>query len=648
MAEEETRDITEGIPEHFKPSLKRNNHLFCIGINDYKHVSKLNNAVKDVEDFAALLQKEYNFQKKHTHILKDKQATRRKITNRLKSYASSLTEKDNLLLYFSGHGIKDKLTKEGFWIPVEGEKEEEDSWLANETVIRYIRSMKAHHVFLLIDACFAGSFFVKARSTAIKYDQAPSRFAITSGAEEIVSDGPDGENSPFARCKLNYLKNHQTSVVGAEGMFEEIKKHISAGQRPQGRHLEIGGKLFDGEFYFYRKINTEKKDIAVNQQARKTEVIAKNSQSYNQKSNPVKTNKEEEPLFNTFDIDLIQNLTKGQRLAGTVSEIFGSGVSVDIGGINGLIHISDLTWKSISHPNEILKLGDVVEAVVLDFVNDKVKIKKHIRLGIKQLILKEEASIQSKETSIQDKLNIEMVKVEGGSFMMGRENGKSEMPVHVVKLKDYFIGKYPVTQYQWEQVMGEIPLAFKGTPQQPMGNLAWKVCKLFINKLNEETGMQFRLPTEAEWEYAARGGKFSKGYLYAGSNSLGEVGWFCNNSGDEPMTFRDVPSHYIREALTKNNGRLRPVGQKKPNELGLYDFSGNIFEWCEDDWFNSYKEAPDVGIARVNQPRRSKKRVLRGGAWDLTEKACTVTRRYAGWLNTRESTYGFRLCCDAM
>ncbi|MEL6192328.1 MAG: caspase family protein, partial [Bacteroidota bacterium] len=228
-----------------KDGQKRRNHLFCIGINEYTHVSKLSNAVTDVEAFSGLLTEEYNFQKERIYLLTDQKASRIAIIEKLKEYASTLTDNDNLILYFSGHGIKDKLTDEGFWIPVEGEKGNESSWLANETVMRYIRSMKAHHILLLIDACFSGSFFVQARSLESKYDVSPSRFAITSGSEEIVSDGPVGQNSPFSSTVLRFLKNNQEAVVGVGSLVEEVKKRIPSSQKPQARHLEIRGKLFD-------------------------------------------------------------------------------------------------------------------------------------------------------------------------------------------------------------------------------------------------------------------------------------------------------------------------------------------------------------------------------------------------------------------
>ena len=164
----------------------------------------------------------------------------------------------------------------------------------------------------------------------------------------------------------------------------------------------------------------------------------------------------------------------------------------------------------------------------------------------------------------------EMVRVEGGTFRMGAtsEQGgdaeRDEKPVHSVKLNTFYIGKTEVTQALWQAVMGSNPSHFKGA-DLPVENVTWYDCQNFIQKLKSLTGQKFRLPTEAEWEFACRGGNKSRGYKYSGSNNLGSVAWYNGNSG----------------------GKTRPVGTKAPNELGIYDMSGNVWEWCN-DWYADY------------------------------------------------------------
>jgi formylglycine-generating enzyme required for sulfatase activity len=150
--------------------------------------------------------------------------------------------------------------------------------------------------------------------------------------------------------------------------------------------------------------------------------------------------------------------------------------------------------------------------------------------------------------------------------------------------------------------------------------VSWNDIQEFLSKLNAKTGKTYRLPTEAEWEYAARGGSQSRGYKYAGSNSLDEVAWYTDNSGS----------------------KTHPVGQKKANELGLYDMSGNVWEWCADDWHGSYSGAPSTGRAWIDSPRASS-RVFRGGGWDGGARYCRVSYRGNYTPSFRGSALGFRL-----
>ncbi len=221
-------------------------------------------------------------------------------------------------------------------------------------------------------------------------------------------------------------------------------------------------------------------------------------------------------------------------------------------------------------------------------------------------------------------VQFEMVHVEGGTFRMGatEEQGDDadgdEKPVHRVTLSSYLIGKHEVTQALWEEVMGSNPSHNKQGGDYPVECASWDDCQEFIEKLNARTGMKFRLPTEAEWEYAARGGNRSKGYKYAGSNNLNEAGWYDGNSGNH----------------------THPVGEKKPNELGLYDMSGNVYEWCQ-DWGGVY-----INEAQTNPTGRQSGvlRVLRGGSRWNNAGSCRVSNRYYGDPGSRyDNNRGLRL-----
>ena len=222
-------------------------------------------------------------------------------------------------------------------------------------------------------------------------------------------------------------------------------------------------------------------------------------------------------------------------------------------------------------------------------------------------------------------VSFEMVYVEGGTFRMGatEEQGDDvwddEKPVHRVTLSSYLIGRHEVTQALWREVMGDNPSKDKQGGDYPVVSVSWFDCQEFIKKLNSRTGMKFRLPTEAEWEYAARGGNRSKDYKYAGSDNLDEVGWYEDNSG----------------------GHTHPVGLKKPNELGLYDMSGNVYEWCQDRYGDYTAEAQTNPTG--SQSGKCGNRVLRGGSSWISARYCRVSYRGSFDPGGRSVNYGLRL-----
>ena len=219
--------------------------------------------------------------------------------------------------------------------------------------------------------------------------------------------------------------------------------------------------------------------------------------------------------------------------------------------------------------------------------------------------------------------SFDMIWVEGGAFQMGGtdENASDrEIPIHQVNVPSFYIGKYPVTQELWEAIMGNNRSGFEG-PQHPVDSVSWNDAKEFIQQLNRQSSQSYRLPTEAEWEFAARGGIHTEEYLYSGSDKLSEVGWYVQNSGSQ----------------------TQPVGQLLENELGLFDMSGNVLEWCEDDFHDNYEGAPVDGSAWIDRPERAGGRVLRGGDWGSRARNCRVSSRTRGGPGGRNRFVGFRL-----
>ena len=226
---------------------------------------------------------------------------------------------------------------------------------------------------------------------------------------------------------------------------------------------------------------------------------------------------------------------------------------------------------------------------------------------------------------LPNRVTLEMVSLPAGQFLMGSPDYESEKPPHQVKLNSFAIGKYPVTQAQYEAVMGINPSEFKNNPQNPVEQVSWNDAQAFCRKLSQITGKTYRLPTEAEWEYACRAGTTTRYYFGDDASQLGDYAWYDGNSQD----------------------KTHPVGQKKPNAWGLYDMSGNVWEWCEDNWHSSYENAPRDGSAWLTNDNDYP--ILRGGSWYCDLSACRSAYRLSDGLR-RSDHYGglgFRVVCGA-
>lgn len=223
-------------------------------------------------------------------------------------------------------------------------------------------------------------------------------------------------------------------------------------------------------------------------------------------------------------------------------------------------------------------------------------------------------------------VSLEMVWIPGGAFMMGRFPGEQdsyayEEPRHAVTVSGFWMGRYEVTQAQWVAIMGSNPSFLSGV-NRPVEQVSWDDAKSFITALNSHTGMTFRLPSEAEWEYACRADTMTR--FYWGDDltytAIGDYAWYSGNSG----------------------GQTHERGEKLPNPWGLYDISGNVWEWCEDDLHDSYTGAPTDGTAWIDEPR-GVDRVARGGSWDTGGSGCRSAARTGGGPSAASNYIGLRL-----
>ena len=240
---------------------------------------------------------------------------------------------------------------------------------------------------------------------------------------------------------------------------------------------------------------------------------------------------------------------------------------------------------------------------------------------------------------------LEMVKIPAGSFLMGTEEAevirlckeyrtddyKYEMPKHRVNLQEFYLGKYPITQEQYQAVMGNNPSEFQDNPKNPVENVSWDDAQEFCRKLSQKTGKKYGLPSEAQWEYACRAGTETPFYF-------GETIKTDSVNYDSNYPFGDTPKGEYREQTT-------PVNKFLPNNFGLYDMHGNVWEWCEDGWHENYQNAPREGSAwnendsQINLNIRS----LRGGSWNSYSGRCRSAYRYKFIADYRCNYFGFRL-----
>lgn len=290
-----------------------------------------------------------------------------------------------------------------------------------------------------------------------------------------------------------------------------------------------------------------------------------------------------------------------------------------------LLFAPGLTLLKITPDNSKLKK---IPPIATDQLPEKGKItttQQKTTQAKKEHPAREAAVKQQKITAVpkdtptdNTKLNFAMVKVEGGTFKMGnKDGGVQEKPVHEVTLSSFYLGKYEVTQAKWRAVMGDNPSNYSDCDKCPVESVSWNDVQAFIKKLNAKTGQNYRLPTEAEWEYAARGGNKKEGFTFAGSNDIDQVAWYSGNSGNKP----------------------HPVGGKKPNGLELYDMSGNVYEWCQ-DWFGEY---PSTAQTNPSGAKTGSARVFRGGSWYYYSQFSHVAYRSDFTPVFRPGNIGFRL-----
>jgi len=502
-------------------------------------------------------------------------------------------QQDNrLLVYFAGHGhtVRTSYGDElGYIVPVDAPDPVlnlgafQSKALEMAQIEIYAKRIQSKHALFIFDACFAGSLFDmrSATSEIITYKTTkPVRQFITSGtADEQVPD-----KSIFRR---QFVEALTTSVADSDK--DGFLTGSELGQFLQKKVVNYSYNTQHPQYGKIRNPNLDKGDFV-----------------FELASNPNNTVQPTSP-------SVAPSLS-----AGTVEIEYGSiSINSDVAGtlyVDG-VSIGSLAQRSrnnvlnnITPGQHTLKIGEV---------------EKHVTVYEKQTTSITFEAVRSSVdfTETFAGVSIKLVFVQGGTFQMGSTVEEDEMPVHSVRVSDFYIGKYEVTQEQWRAIMGNSSDKFSGCDNCPVKRVSWNDVQEFIQKLNAKTGKTYRLPTEAEWEYAASAGNKSAN-KWAGvsyESSIGSYAWYEGNS-----------------AL-----KTHPVGLKQPNALGLYDMSGNVWEWCE-DWYSTeyYANSPQTD---PQGPSSGTERVSRGGSWYDYASACRVASRNSNSPDHSGYDIGFRL-----
>ena len=748
MPPEKNKAIGKKSPSPVEEIKKGMNHLLAIGINDYLYCPKLNNAVKDIEDFEALMIEKFGFEKKNTKLIRNHEATYENILNEFERLINVVKPDDSVIIYFSGHGELKTAFDEGYWVPFEAERNKINQYIPNSTIQKVLPKINSFHTFLLIDSCYSGSMFLEGKGKFISdsYDF-HSRWGLTSGRNTIVNDGKPGTNSPFAKELLDSLK-HINMPMNVSALCDVIKQAVPAAtnklQMPIGDPLNIEGHK-GGQFIFIPK-NDEESEWKIALQ-RNTEWAYLNyldkypqGEFVKEAEKRLKELADEKEWQNVLRInaafayrEYLWNYPKGihaheaeaklnfikateqrqaeaerleqERLAKTEADrkereliekekieqaraeaerLERDRVAKAEANKKEREHIEKEKIEQARVEAERLERERVAKVEADRIEHERIEKEKiaqreqlennkrleRERLAIIEADIKEQARLYKKNEQKQalasffqkfrlplvgvvvlvlgliiwklaltfsqnttpltnnnlvltqleiENYEPEMVEVVGGKFKMGSDDknaGSDEKPVHTVTVSSFQIGKYEVTQAQWQAVMGNNPSYSKGD-SLPVEQVSWEDVQDYLKKLNAKTGKKYRLPTEAEWEFAARGGIKSKKYVYSGSNDVNLVGWTVDNPG------------------------THSVGQKQANELGLYDMSGNVWDWCS-DWYDAdyYKSSPS---SDPQGAASGSSRVIRGGGWGGTAEYCRVSYRDNSAAANRAGALGFRV-----
>ncbi len=585
-------------------------HALLIGVADYADpkVNDLDYPLRDLARVKQVLTADYSFAAANVTTLTN--PTRERLVGELEQLAERLSADDHLLVFYAGHGYWDEARRQGYWLPSDARRASKTNWISNGELRDAIRAVRARHTLLISDACFSGSMFVTrdafVREAALaEVDKLPSRTAMTSGALTTVPD-----RSVFVQYLLDRLEKNAAPYVFAQDLFTQLRQPVINNSKPQtdgslatpryGVIQETGDE--GGDFIFLRKtglavanatVDPAALELALWQSADRSNEISEFEEYLRQYPNGL------------FAVSARNRITKLRALAGTPSGTKPTST--------GRISVTGVPLRAFNF-----------ETVIVDGLGEVKTRQQGVAFGFTEDI---------------NGVPLEMVELVGGTFTMGspiieKERGEDEVR-HQVTVGGLMMGKYEITQAQWRAAaklpkvkmdLPPDPANFKGGTL-PVENVSWEEAVEFCARLSRKTGRHYGLPTEAEWEYAARAGVQTP---FAFGETITPV--LVNYDGNYPYGGATIGERRRKTVLV---GSL-----KVANAFGLYDLHGNVWEWCH-DWYGPYiaqQQNNPTGPSSAGEGR-----VLRGGSWLVSGWYCRAALR--GW-NTpggRSDSIGFRV-----
>jgi formylglycine-generating enzyme required for sulfatase activity len=585
------------------------NWAICVGINQYRFLQDLTCAVNDAEKMHLWLKETANFEQ--TYLFTDTSPEIDDMSEPLPSQPTFttlrrwlrkrfarpiLSPSDSLWFFFSGHGVREQ--GQDYLLLNDSDPDPEEvnnSAISLAFVTEQLRQSGAGNIMMFVDACRS----VAKSGLGIELQSEQGIISIASCRPEQKSYEIEAlGHGSFTYALLESLQiQGENNCATVERLCKRLKDRVAILNReykkpPQTPYTRIEPETKNHLIFLPERIQPTRQDIATLRE-------------------------------NALKAEFILNNLK-------LAEVLWTRL---------VIHDSDEALKSLRRIWK--KLEELVEG---DF-----------KPGLTELTKSPTPRPQILTETLPGNIKLEMIKILAGSFTMGSDEYDGEKPKHQVKLQEFYLGKYPVTQEQYESVMGNNPSNFQDNPKNPVEQVSWDDAKEFCQKLNQFTGKKYRLPTEAEWEYACRAGTQTRYYFGDDQSFLKEYAWYGDNSGDSfldtiKMWDADPNWENYYKKLMDNNCKTHPVGEKKLNNWGLYDMSGNVWEWCEDPWHDSYANKPKNIKNNGNTIWSSSDisfRVLRGGSWSDDSRLCRSADRSRGNADVRGNDIGFRLAVSA-